>query len=142
MIVLSGTPELFPEIDNVFSPISRQFKRIVIDAFRDVNDTRRCVVAPLTSAGLDPLKVLDFETYRRIDQIHEISGGRPYEINLLCHHMYRRIEEGRAKRMELDLDVLEDVRHHLEHEQVLGQRAIVNAIRAMDDNTLKAMATL
>lgn len=67
--------------------------------------------------GLIPEDVFDFETYIEVNEIHDLSGGRPYEVQLICHMMFRRIQEKRAKKMKLDLSILEDVRKELETSQ-------------------------
>jgi len=142
MLVLCGTPDLFPEIDDVFSPMTRQFKKLVVGAFRDPSDTRRCIVAPLRKAGLDPTRVLELETIRDAREIHELTRGRPYEINLLCHHMFRRLQQGKANKMRLDLAVLEDLRLELEREQNLATRPVLGALRVLNDSGLRALMAL
>ena len=44
---------------------------------------------PLKALGINP-RIMRLP-WRLSYDIHAISGGRPYEIQLLCHFMFRRI---------------------------------------------------
>jgi len=80
MLVFAGTDELFPLMDEVFSPIIRQFKKIVIREFIDSKDTQDCIMLPLKSLpDREPTKYFD-PSSDAIREIHELTGGRPYEI--------------------------------------------------------------
>src|SRR6266496_1823179 len=85
MLVITGTPDFFPVMDDVFSPIVRQFKKINVGEFIKVDDTRDCIRKPLEKLGVVPEEIFDFETYRDVQDIHNLSGGRPYEIQWICH---------------------------------------------------------
>ena len=41
MLVFAGTPNLFPVMEDVFSPIVRQFKKVPVERFTDIDDTMR-----------------------------------------------------------------------------------------------------
>ncbi|MCH8135722.1 MAG: amidohydrolase family protein, partial [Proteobacteria bacterium] len=43
ILVIAGTPQLFPMMDDVFSPIVRQFKRIQVRPFENREETRACI---------------------------------------------------------------------------------------------------
>lgn len=51
MLVLTGTLDLFPIMDDVFSPIVRQFKKITVKEFSEKKDTAECVRSPLQIGG-------------------------------------------------------------------------------------------
>ncbi|MCX7406588.1 MAG: hypothetical protein NTZ32_00725 [Planctomycetales bacterium] len=55
MLVFTGTPDLFPLMDEVFSPIVRQFKRIEVAPFADIRETMKGVTEPLNSVGQEDL---------------------------------------------------------------------------------------
>jgi tetratricopeptide (TPR) repeat protein len=130
-------------MDDVFSPIIRQFKKINIIPFKVQNETRDCIRKPLEKIGIKhPSEIFDFETYRDVSEIHDLTGGRPYEIQLICHFLFRRIQENRAKSMELTLDVLDDVRKELETSQDVSARPILNLIRNFDKRELSALGLL
>jgi hypothetical protein len=143
MLVFTGTPALFPLMDDVFSPIVRQFKKINLGPFDEVDETEDCIRKPLEKIGIrDPSEIFDFETYRDVGDIHDLSGGRPYEIQLLCHFLFRRVQEGRAERMRLTLDVLDDVLRELQTSQDVSTRPIISAIRNFDERQLSALRVL
>jgi hypothetical protein len=116
MFVIAGTPRLFDVIDDVFSPIVRQFKKIVVASFADTDDTSQCISQPLSKLGVDPKSVF-LNWPLDVNEIHRITGGRPYEIRLLCHTMFRRMQQGLEGRMTVNLEALDAVRSDLEHSQ-------------------------
>jgi Cdc6-like AAA superfamily ATPase len=63
MLVLTGTPDLFPVMDDVFSPIVRQFKKINVGKFEDEKETEDCIKKPLKNIGIiNPAEIFDFKT--------------------------------------------------------------------------------
>ena len=142
MLVMTGTPDLFPVMDDVFSPIVRQFKKINVGEFRQVEDTRACIRKPLEKLGINPEEVFDFETYRDVLEIHNLSGGRPYEIQLICHTLFRRVQSKRAETMKLDFSVLEEVRKELETWQDITSRPILTKVRNLKKKQLAALRIL
>jgi tetratricopeptide (TPR) repeat protein len=142
MLVMTGTPDFFPVMDEVFSPIVRQFKRINISEFSNADDTLDCIKKPLESLGMQAEEIFDFETYQDVLDIHNLSGGRPYEIQLICHILFRRVHERRAETMKLDFSVLEEVRRELEKWQDITSRPILTNVRNLTKRHLEALSTL
>lgn len=142
MLIFAGTPDLFPVMDDVFSPIVRQFKKISVREFQEEEETEACIKKPLESIGIDPDEIFDFETYIDVNEIHNLSSGRPYEINLLCHMLFRRVQEKRAIQMKLNLSVLEDVRSELETAQDIKTRPILAKIRTLKKEQLSTLKLL
>jgi hypothetical protein len=143
MLVLTGTPDLFPVMDEVFSPIVRQFKKIILRGFQKVSETEKCIRAPLEKVGLSkPDEMFDFGPDGDLGEIHELTGGTPYEIQLVCHLMFRRVQSGRAGKMELNLAVLEEVRRELETSQDVSARPILAKVRRFEKRRLSAMQVL
>jgi len=143
MLVMTGTPDLFPLMDDVFSPIIRQFKKIFIGPFADPQDTLNCIRKPLASIGISNLpEIMPYESLFDIHEIHELSGGRPYEIQLICRLLFKRVQEGRSKRMELTVDVLDDIRKELEAFQDVSKRPVLAAIQRYDKRQLSALHLL
>jgi hypothetical protein len=135
MLVFAGTPGLFPVMEEVFSPIIRQFKKVTVSRFSDSGDTIECIRKPLRSLGVNPDEIMPANMYLFYSDVERLSGGRPYEIQLLCHFMFRRIEERRAEKMSITVDVLDDVRHELEtQESGSGRRSIVEMKRLTKPN--------
>jgi hypothetical protein len=101
MLVFSGTPDLFPTIDEVFSPIARDFVSIEVSAFDNEEESKECVAAPLKLIGIDdPEKVFDSETLRDLVRLKGVASGNPYEIQLLCHTLLKRRNAGTNSRQD------------------------------------------
>lgn len=142
MLIFTGTPDLFPVMDDVFSPIIRQFKKINVNAFEENKETEECIRKPLEKIGIKPEEIFDFRTYREVNEIHDLSGGSPYEIQLICHILFRKIQEKRARKMKLNLSVLEDIREELETSQDVTTRPILKKIQNLKKNQLSALNLL
>lgn len=142
MLIMTGTPDLFPVMDEVFSPIVRQFKKININEFKNTDETRACITKPLESLGVKVNEVFDQETYRNVSDIHNLSGGRPYEIQLICHMLFRRLQSKRAEKMKLDFSVLEEVRRELETWQDIASRPILTMVRTLKKSELSTLSIL
>jgi hypothetical protein len=143
MLVLTGTPDLFPVMDDVFSPIVRQFKKITLRGFQRMSETEKCIRVPLEKVGLSRSEeVFDFGPAGDLREIHELTGGRPYEIQLVCHLMFKRVQSGRAGKMELNLAVLEEVRRELETSQDVSTRPILAKVRRFEKRRLSALHVL
>lgn len=137
MLVFAGLPTLFPIMDDVFSPIIRQFKRIEVGPFIEEKDTEYCIFNPLESISVTPRTIIDRETQR---DIYDLAAGKPYEINFICHFLFRRVQEGKASRMLLNEGVLQDVFRELEKEQDVSTRPVLTAIRNLDRNLLRDLS--
>jgi hypothetical protein len=133
MLVFTGTNDLFPVIDDIFSPIIRQFKKINVCKFEDEKDTETCVNKPLQAIGLEPDEVFESNTYK---ELHSISEGKPYEIQLVCHNMFAKLQEGKHEKMVLNHSVLEDVRNELETSQDFTKRPRLYDIKCLDEEGL------
>lgn len=140
MLVLAGTPKLFPTLDDVFSPIIRQFKKVSVERFFDESDTKDCIEKPLESIGLDAKQILDYETHKDISEIHHISTGRPYEIQLLCHVMFRRLQENKSNKMQVNYSVLKEVTEELEKSQNISNRPLLVNLNELNDLDLLALS--
>lgn len=139
MLVLSGTPALFPVLDEVFSPIVRQFKKIEIREFNEWRDTADCIREPLVRAGLRPEDYFDFAE-PSVREMHSLAGGRPYETQLICHVLFRRLQDGRTARMRLSAAALEDVRDQLEATRAVADRPVLAAIKRLSKRDLEALS--
>lgn len=143
MLIFTGTEDLFPVMNEVFSPIIRQFKKIDVRNFHNIQDTINCIESPLSKVGLD-LDVVFGEKGNIVlaMEINELTSGRPYEIQLICHILYRRFQQGETNHMELSLPALEQVRRELEASQIMSERKILRAITNLDKGQLIALDML
>jgi tetratricopeptide (TPR) repeat protein len=142
MLVFAGTPNLFPVMEDVFSPIVRQFKKISVEKFSDVADTESCITRPLASLKLTPEEVLQPSTDSLVFEVHQLSAGRPYEIQLLCHCMFKRVETGDARDMAITLDVLDDVRQELEKQESGSDRSSITSLRQLETTDFELLQSL
>lgn len=141
MIIIAGTKELFPIMDDVFSPIIRQFKKIIISEFKDINETEDCIIKPLKNIGIsNPKEQFEIDNDDIIN-IHKLSGGKPYEIQLICHFLFHRIQQKIVKNFKLNLALLEDVLNELESTQDISSRPILTSIKKLNQNQLKFLST-
>ncbi|MGN6149003.1 MAG: hypothetical protein ACTHPD_10725 [Rhizomicrobium sp.] len=140
IFVLAGTPNLFPVMDDVFSPIVRQFKKIEVRDFVDIDDTLECIQKPLELLSERvPSDFFPFDEPDILREIHTLTSGRPYEVQLLCHSMFKRVQQGHASKMSLDLAVLEDVQNELVSGQALHKRQTIRAIRHLSAAELRSI---
>ena len=123
ILVFSGTEKMFPDMNDVFSPIPRLFKRIDVGNFPSIEETKDCVLKPLTS---EERSIVNLGS---IAELHLISNGNPYEVQLLSHFMYRRFKDQNASTITLDVEILENVLNELERLRVGGHHEIANRIR-------------
>lgn len=143
MLVFTGTNTLFPLINDVFSPIMRQFKKINVVPFEREDETRDCIEKPLRNIGIMHIEeVFDLETYHDLQEIHDLSGGRPYEIQLLCHFLFRKIQLGQSDKMKLTVDVLDDVLNEFHSMQDISARPKIRTIRKLNKEQLSGLGTL
>ncbi|MBI3074425.1 MAG: ATP-binding protein [Deltaproteobacteria bacterium] len=135
MLVFVGTPDLFPEMDAVFSPVMRQFKRIDVGPLASVNDTASCLRKPLLGIGLDEDLLEDYT----IKIAHAASGGNPYLIRLIGHFMFRGLSAVDSK-MTLTKLVLDDVVDELEGQRAATSFSLGEKLKALTDAEIRALA--
>jgi hypothetical protein len=132
-LVLAGTEAVFPALSEVFSPIPRQFHRVDVKPFARWSDTMELVFRPI------PKDLLEAITPEGgvLRELHELCGGAPDEIQLYCHHMYRSVEDGTSKRMNLSPQVFREVlRAYRSNSSSSNVDAVLNAIERLPDTLL------
>jgi tetratricopeptide (TPR) repeat protein len=107
-VVLAGTTNLFGQVVEIFSPIPRQFHKIELSAFPHWSETQGLIS---TALGEDHQDYMPKHT--TIRELHRLTGGAPAETQLYCHQMYKEIERGNSKRMELSTQVYKAVLQEL-----------------------------
>ena len=136
ILVFSGTERMFPAMDEVFSPIPRFFKRIDVKNFEDFAETEECVFKPLDE---EEKKKVDTES---LQELHRLSNGMPYEVNLISHFMYRRFKETETEMMKITVDVLDDVLNELEMLRKGEHHEVANKIRKYGKEHLKVLISV
>jgi len=136
LLVFSGTERMFSLLSETFSPISRFFKRINVENFRDIRETEECLLKPLSEEErkfFDRMCIVD---------IHRLTNGSPYEINLVAHYMYRRWREGKSSKIQLTPEVLDNVLNELESIRKVEKRIITSKIKRYWIDYLKILVLL
>ena len=134
-LLLAGTEAVFPALSNVFSPIPRQFHRIDIKPFVRWSDTLDLVLRPLREIPKDTLQIIAPEP-SVVQELHELCGGAPDEVQLYCHHMYRSLEDGFANQMSLAPQVFREVLREYRSNSSANVDAVLNAIERLPDKLL------
>jgi hypothetical protein len=131
-LLLAGTDAVFPALSEVFSPIPRQFHRIDIKPFARWSDTSELVLRPIPREFRKDIA----PSWRVVEELHELCGGAPDEVQLYCHHMYRTVEDGSNKQMSLAPRVFCAVLREYRANSPANVDAIVNAIERLPDKLL------
>lgn len=143
MLVVSGTEELFPAMNEVLSPISRDFKRFEVGRFRSRDEARDCVTKPLITIGVhDPESVVDRETMNDLISPEGLTAANPYQIQLVCHFLFRNAQGREPLRMELNLDVLDDVLDEIEGGEDVRSSRTIEALRTLPDQDPRRLSEL
>ncbi|KQV18263.1 hypothetical protein ASC97_29850 [Rhizobium sp. Root1203] len=142
MLMFAATEDFFPIMDDVFSPIMRQFKRIDIGPFKGDDDVRQCVQRPLERFALTPRDIRTLASSSFIKEVEALSARKPYEIQLICHELFRRCQEGKAKRFSLNLTTIEGIQAELARGQNVNDRSVIKSARKLRANFLQALEAL
>ncbi|WP_327168797.1 glycosyltransferase [Streptomyces subrutilus] len=138
VVVLAGTSGLMDQIRTVHSQILRQFKEIEVKRFVEHEDVEECVIQPLHAMGFSSVLV----GRGVVTELMQLTDGNPYEIQLYCHEMFARMQQGQAAGLGLTPEVLEAIRAKLETGRNLMERPLIRAVREMKTSELTAFAIL
>jgi hypothetical protein len=145
VFILAGTVTLSENISTAFSLVTRQFQTVKVEPYLGYQGTRACLLDPLekASARLKNDKYLDaFAEFddKEFIEIHELTGGRPYEISLVGAFMFENMRKKDRIFMTLDLAVLDDVQDEIAKSAQPNSAPAINAIRSLTESQLKKMA--
>ena len=141
VFIISGTTDLVPTINRVFGPLLRQFELISVERFIEAADVLSCISRPLASLGL-PMNACFPDAKSAASDLMHLTDGSPYEIQLYCHVMFARWQNGAARGMVLSPEALDDVRLMLEAGTDVKQHPMLAKIRAMSSKQLLALNIL
>jgi len=142
MLVFTGTSDLFPVMNEIFSPIVRQFKKINVGEFNDYEECEDCIEKPLEKAGLNLHQVSNLIPEKSKKEIIDLSGKRPYEIQLISHFLFKRVQMEITKDMRLDFNIIEDIIRELEISENISKRPILTEVRKLTKKQLQAVDLL
>jgi hypothetical protein len=116
VLVVSGAENMWSPLSDVFSPVPAFFKRIDVENFKNIGETEECLFKPLADK--------ERRAFDRacIGDIHAITNGTPYEINLIAHHMYRIWKDGKNPKVALFPAVWDDVLKEIDGASPNGQQ--------------------
>ncbi|WP_317444291.1 glycosyltransferase [Streptomyces collinus] len=137
ILVLAGTSGLIDRIRDVHSPILRQFKEIEVRAFTEWVDVKACIERPLYKSGIyGPIQ------QGIVSSLRQLTDGNPYEIQLYCHEMFARWQQGVTDGMQLTPEVLEGIQSRMESGRNVLDRPLIRAVRSMKRRELIAFNVL
>ena len=142
MLVFTGTSDLFPVMNEIFSPIVRQFKKINVGEFSNYEECEDCIEKPLVNAGLNLRQISNLIPQESKKEIIDLSGKRPYEIQLISHFLFKRVQSEITKYMSLDFNIIEDIIRELEISENISKRPILNEVRRLTKKQLQAVDLL
>ncbi len=120
VLVLCGTESLLDDLSNVFSPIQRFFVRINLNPFSD-DETEDALKKPLNAINskirIDP---------HIVPEIAKMSGGYPYEVNLIAHFAFKITAQKKLKRLMLTKEVFNEIKN--QKDQLIGFERIFSAL--------------
>ena len=138
-LVLAGTDAVFPTLTEVFSPIPRQFHRISVKSFAHWGQTRELIVQPFSETRYEAVKQV-LPRRETVQELHELCGGAPDELQLYCHHMYRQIESQASgadpKRMDLVPQVFREVLNEYRASSLSGTEEVLDRIERLPETLL------
>lgn len=133
ILVFSGTERMFPAMQETFSPVPRLFKRINVENFKSPEETKECIINRLPE-NERPL-INDGTIY----EIHNISNGSPYEVQLISHFMYKQFKDSKSPRIVMNTAVLDRVINELDRLRAGGHHEIANRIKHLNPFQLKVL---
>lgn len=110
-----------------------QFHLVKLENFRDIRETENCILLSLSQQDTE---LFD---YTCINEIHQWTNGNPYEIKLVCFHMYRLYQSGLVDQITLSSEVLDAVLAEFEKTGI-GTGDIISAIKVLTTNQLQALS--
>jgi tetratricopeptide (TPR) repeat protein len=134
--VFAGTDKMFSALNEVLSPASRSFIRIEINDFDSFEKTRDCILLPLTDEERKKVSP------HCIPEIHGFTGGSPYEITLVAHYMYKKFRDNNSDRIQITVEVLDDVLGEIERLRKEGHHDVASKIKSLWPVHLKALLAL
>ncbi len=142
IFVLSGTHQMFSLIDDVFSPIPRQFRKIKLGNFKNINETMECFFKPLESQGVKRHEIKEFISYDTIRQMHDDTYGNPYHIKLLSRFMLKNFQDQHDENIVINNIVLNEVYENIWSSSESSKRKIHNILPTLTTDQLNAIRFL
>ncbi|SDX64242.1 AAA family ATPase [Halobellus clavatus] len=130
-LVLVGTEDTFSNITDAFSPVARMFTKVELEPFESLEETKACLIKPL------PPEESDLISDQTVREIHQLTEGRPYEINLIADYMYRRYRSNDYDEIKLTPEVIDTVIEQMDTWRRSVYGGLCDEISSLDDRELK-----
>ncbi|MFW9803132.1 MAG: tetratricopeptide repeat protein [Candidatus Thorarchaeota archaeon] len=133
MLFFSGSEAMFSTFGETVSPLPRSFVTIRLNRFTEVEETKECVLKPLSQEERSKVDL------NCIHDIHRITQGSPYEITLVSHFMYKKFQEGKSDRVTLSVEVLDDILGEIDRLRSIGHHEVASKIAGCFPPVLKVL---
>ncbi len=98
-VVMAAESGRFQPTDSMASLFLRSFKFVPLSPFSRLEDVRECIEGPLNGTA-GSVRVPD----EFVAEVHALTGGHPYLIQLTCHVWLRRQSQGQSGSLEYHFD--------------------------------------
>ena len=133
LLVFAGTNRMFPKLNELFSPLPRFFKRINLGYFKNIEETKECIFLRLND---EEKKIVNQVS---IAELHHITQGNPYEVQLISHYMYKRYQETQSSEITFDTTVLDNVMKEIDRFRSDGHHIIADSIKRCRKEQVKVI---
>lgn len=139
-VCLAGSGKMLQTWREVVSSMPRLFLTINLQPFSNEADTRRCVRKPLQKAEYREIEV----AYELFKELHALTSGNPYEIQMLCYLMYQQVAKGESEELTLNPAVLEAMVKQFEFQRpaVSDEIAFQKATQRLSEEDLELASEL
>ena len=135
-LLLSGKQEMLSEPGDAHRRISRVIDKFEIGPFESIEQTEECLRRPLPE---EKQQILDQQT---VHKIHDLTNGRPYEINLLGFYMYYHYTEEGNDSLRLTSGVIADAAAQIESSSISVQKQKIKKIKDLNSNGIQSLIPL
>lgn len=134
-IVFAGEPRLNQMFTNVAAPFYLQGRIIPLENFTQKSDIVECALLPLDESDRPLMSPMT------IDYLARLSRGKPNQIRLICHSIYRRYQRGEQDDLNITIETLDDVLDSIEasYATEYALKKQVDAIRRLNSIDLETL---
>ena len=136
VLVLAGDEKLYEQTTEENGQVWRKFEFYTIDQFPSISQTREALRTPIQS---QPDIEIPEET---VYEVHELTEGRPGEINLLGYYMYKQAQGRDIRTLQLTPDVLSHTLDQLQHRKPSVDTSKVLQIDSLTEDELRVLVSI
>jgi hypothetical protein len=134
-LVFAGEPTLNQMFTDPAAPFYLQAKVIPTENFMSKQDIAECALLPLLEAErplLDPMTV---------EHLGRLSRGKPNQIRLICHSIYRRYERENQSDLAITIEAIDNVLDDIQasYGAEYGLKDRIDVIRRLGSVDLEAL---